>query len=68
MMVSKLTIESLTLPSGRCLYVLSGVAKVPDETVARNTAIFLSSQLLRNHGIGHPIPGLTLTLPRALYG
>ena len=67
MMVLNLTIGVLTPPFGTVLYVLSGVAKVPVETVARNTAIFLIP-LLATLVLVILFPGLTLTLPRALYG
>lgn len=67
MMVLNLTIGVLTPPFGTVLYVLSGVAKVPVETVARNTAIFLIP-LLATMVLVILFPGLTLALPRALYG
>ena len=67
MMVLNLTIGVLTPPFGTVLYVLSGVAKVSVETVARNTAVFLIP-LLITLVLVILFPQLTLFLPRVLYG
>ncbi|MCX5907017.1 MAG: TRAP transporter large permease, partial [Deltaproteobacteria bacterium] len=67
MMVLNLTIGVLTPPFGTVLFVLSGVAKVPVERVARDTAPFLAPLLVVLVLIVL-FPQLTLFVPDLLFG
>lgn len=66
-MILNLVIGTLTPPFGTVLFVLSGVANVSVETVARSTLIFLAPLILVLILI-NAIPPLTLWLPNLLYG
>ena len=66
-MILNLMIGLLTPPFGTVLFVLSGVAKVPVEKVAKDTAIFLIPLLVVLVLIVL-FPQLTLFLPNLIYG
>ena len=67
MMIINLMIGVLTPPFGSVLFVLSSVAKVPVEKVARDTAIFILPILAVLFLIA-VFPPLTLFLPNLIYG
>jgi len=66
-MVLNLIIGTLTPPFGTVLFVLSGVAKVPVEKVAKSVLIFIGPIIFVLILI-NIIPGLTLWLPNLIYG
>jgi len=67
MMILNLMVGVLTPPFGSVLFVLSSVAKVPVERVARDTAIFLIPILFVLFLVT-VFPPLTLFLPNLIYG
>ncbi len=67
MMILNLMIGLLTPPFGTVLFVLSGVAEVSVETVAKNTAIFLIPLLVVLALIAL-VPEITLYLPNIIFG
>lgn len=67
MMILNLMIGLLTPPFGTVLFVLSGVAEVPVETVAKNTAIFIIPLLVVLAMIVF-FPQITLFLPDLIFG
>ena len=67
MMIINLMIGVLTPPFGSVLFVLSSVAKVPVEKVARDTALFIIPILVVLFLIT-VFPPLTLFLPNLIYG
>jgi tripartite ATP-independent transporter DctM subunit len=67
MMILNLMIGVLTPPFGSVLFVLSSVAKVPVERVARDTALFLIPILFVLFLVA-VFPPLTLFLPNLIYG
>ncbi|NQT59562.1 MAG: TRAP transporter large permease [Bacteroidetes bacterium] len=66
-MILNLIIGTLTPPFGTVLFVLSGVANVPVEKVAKSTFLFMGPLLLVLLLI-NIFPGLTLWLPNLIYG
>lgn len=66
-MILNLVIGTLTPPFGTVLFVLSGVAKVPVEKVAKSTFIFVPPLILVLILI-NIFPDLTLWLPNLFYG
>ncbi len=66
-MILNLMIGLLTPPFGTVLFVLSGVADVPVEKVAKDTAIFLIP-LLIVLGLIVLFPQLTLFMPNLIFG
>jgi len=67
MMIINLMIGVLTPPFGSVLFVLSSVAKVPVERVAKDTAVFIIPILVVLFLITI-FPPLTLFLPNLIYG
>ncbi|PID55828.1 ABC transporter permease [candidate division KSB3 bacterium] len=67
MMILNLMIGLLTPPFGTVLFILSGVADVPVEKVARNTAVFLVPLLIVLFLIV-VFPQLTLFVPKLIFG
>lgn len=67
MMILNLMVGVLTPPFGSVLFVLSSVAKVPVERVARDTAIFIIPILVVLFLVT-VFPPLTLFLPNLIYG
>jgi tripartite ATP-independent transporter DctM subunit len=67
MMILNLMIGTLTPPFGTVLFVLSSVAKIPVEAVARSTAIFILPLVVVLILIAI-FPQLTLFLPNLIYG
>ncbi|RPI03360.1 MAG: TRAP transporter large permease, partial [Zetaproteobacteria bacterium] len=65
--ILNLTIGLLTPPFGTVLFVLSSVAKVPVEDVARHTAVYLIP-LFVVLAVLTLYPPLTLTIPNLLFG
>jgi TRAP-type C4-dicarboxylate transport system permease large subunit len=65
--ILNLTIGLLTPPFGTVLFVLSSVAKIPVEDVARHTAVYLVP-LLVVLALLTLYPPLTLTIPNLLFG
>ncbi len=66
-MILNLVIGTLTPPFGTVLFVLSGVADVSVETVARNTFIFMGPLLLVLAFV-NIFPDLTMWLPNLIFG
>ena len=67
MMILNLMIGTLTPPFGTVLFVLSSVAKLPVEQVARSTAIFILPLIVVLLLIAI-FPQFTLFLPNLIYG
>jgi TRAP-type C4-dicarboxylate transport system permease large subunit len=67
MMILNLMIGTLTPPFGTVLFVLSSVADLPVEKVARATAIFVLPLVIVLITIAL-FPQLTLFLPNLIYG